>query len=389
MTAQNLSPRIGEKMLPDDAKGNQVRIIPFSFDGTEVRVVSIDDEPWFVGKDVAERLGYANATDAMNKHCKGVAKRYPLQTAGGMQEARILSEPDVLRLIVSSKLPAAERFERWVFEDVLPTIRRTGGYLAGAPDAKTIGGIVKAVVTKQIESLVVTHIESAFAQLAEIGRMVREDLDPQLLSARLAADPRVRLGAFIGVRELLDEMGAVQKGRDGLNRHIGHLIRDAAEAERVEVQREDRNGRWLFPSAWARRWAEDRIKGLIANHNATATGQGLIPFGPPARKRRGALAPVEQMAAQLLSMPEGCAVVRLGDAYRLVDMNEGNFPNGQTAMVFDGDGKLRVGELSQDLQHPIPTEAGRIRSRRMKVGSVSRGVTVIGKVLASVPVKAA
>ncbi len=60
---------------------------------------------------------------------QGEAKRLPLfQTPGGMQEVRIISEPDMLRLIVSSKLPAAERFERWVFEEVLPTLRKTGTY---------------------------------------------------------------------------------------------------------------------------------------------------------------------------------------------------------------------------------------------------------------------
>lgn len=91
-----------------------------------VRVITIDGEPWFVGKEICDVLGYKNATDAMNQHCKGVAKRYPLQTKGGMQETRIINEPDMLRLIVSSQLPAAVRFEAWVFEDVLPTIRKTG-----------------------------------------------------------------------------------------------------------------------------------------------------------------------------------------------------------------------------------------------------------------------
>jgi prophage antirepressor-like protein len=73
-------------------------------------------------------LGYANQSDAMNKHCKGVAKRYPIQTPGGTQEMRVLTEADVLRLIVKSDMPAAEAFERWVFEEVLPSIRRTGSY---------------------------------------------------------------------------------------------------------------------------------------------------------------------------------------------------------------------------------------------------------------------
>ena len=108
----------------------------FAFDSQAVRVVMVDGEPWFVGKDVAEVLGYTNHNKALGDHCKGVTKRYPLQTPGGLQEVRIISEPDMLRLIVGSKLPAAERFERWVFEEVLPSIRKTGAYVdPAAPGA--------------------------------------------------------------------------------------------------------------------------------------------------------------------------------------------------------------------------------------------------------------
>jgi prophage antirepressor-like protein len=101
----------------------------FQFQSSTVRTI-VDErgKPLFVGVDVCDALGYANAPDAIKRHCKGVAKRYPLSTTGGMQEVRVLSEPDVMRLIVHSKLPAAERFERWVFEEVLPTIRKTGTY---------------------------------------------------------------------------------------------------------------------------------------------------------------------------------------------------------------------------------------------------------------------
>ncbi|MBA9071735.1 prophage antirepressor-like protein [Methylobacterium sp. RAS18] len=110
-------------------------LVPYEFEGATVRVVEIDGEAHFVGKDVAEQLGYTNPNKAMNDHCKGVTKRHPLQTAGGVQDLRVLAEPDVLRLIVKSNLPAAERFERWVFEDVLPSIRKTGGYRAASVTA--------------------------------------------------------------------------------------------------------------------------------------------------------------------------------------------------------------------------------------------------------------
>lgn len=109
-------------------------LVPFSFKGAEVRTVVINGDPAFVGKDICDRLGYANPNKAMNDHCKGVTKRYPLQTPGGVQEVRVLFEPDVLRLIIKSKLPEAEEFERWVFEEVLPAIRKTGGYMVAAPE---------------------------------------------------------------------------------------------------------------------------------------------------------------------------------------------------------------------------------------------------------------
>ncbi|WP_024873120.1 phage antirepressor KilAC domain-containing protein [Tolumonas lignilytica] len=108
-----------------------MNIIPFNFESKEIRVVEINNDPWFVAKDVAVALGYTNTNDAISRHCKGVVKRYPLMTPGGTQEARIISESDVLRLIVGSALPEAVQFENWVFETVLPSIRKNGGYIAG------------------------------------------------------------------------------------------------------------------------------------------------------------------------------------------------------------------------------------------------------------------
>uniref|UniRef100_A0A7C9N9R7 Bro-N domain-containing protein n=1 Tax=Muribaculaceae bacterium Z82 TaxID=2304548 RepID=A0A7C9N9R7_9BACT len=110
-------------------------IVPFSCtEFGELRTVSESGEVFFCAKDVADALGYSNQSDAIARHCKGVVKRYPLRTAGGAQEFRFISEPDVFRLIVSSKLPTAQRFEAWVFEEVLPSIRRTGGYMAAVAD---------------------------------------------------------------------------------------------------------------------------------------------------------------------------------------------------------------------------------------------------------------
>lgn len=85
-----------------------MKIIPFQTPDFSIRVVDIDGEPWFVGKDVAEALGYARPNDAIQQHCKGAAKHRPLPTAGGRQEMRIISEPDLFRLVVTSQIPSSK-----------------------------------------------------------------------------------------------------------------------------------------------------------------------------------------------------------------------------------------------------------------------------------------
>lgn len=106
----------------------------FSFDGASVRMVSVDGSPWFVGRDVCELLGYSNASKAITDHCKGGTKRYTLNTAGGDQDLIIINESNLYRLIIKSKMPSAERFESWVVGEVLPSIRKTGGYLSPKVD---------------------------------------------------------------------------------------------------------------------------------------------------------------------------------------------------------------------------------------------------------------
>lgn len=92
-----------------------------------VRILYEDGKPLFCGADACKALGYKNQHDALTRHCKGVVKRYPL-TNGGKQQMNFLPEGDLYRLITHSKLPSAEKFERWVFDEVLPAIRKSGMY---------------------------------------------------------------------------------------------------------------------------------------------------------------------------------------------------------------------------------------------------------------------
>lgn len=99
----------------------------FNFEGANVRVVDISGEPWFVGKDVADILGYANTSKAIATHCKSVDTR-PTEMGGQVRHVQVIPERDVYRLVMRSKQPAAERFEDWVVGTVLPSIRKTGSY---------------------------------------------------------------------------------------------------------------------------------------------------------------------------------------------------------------------------------------------------------------------
>lgn len=96
-----------------------------------VRTVSINGEPWLVGKDIAIMLGYTNPHKAIRDHVddedKGVNESF---TPGGRQQTIVINESGFYSLVLSSKLPAAKRVKRWVTSDVLPTIRKTGGYVA-------------------------------------------------------------------------------------------------------------------------------------------------------------------------------------------------------------------------------------------------------------------
>jgi prophage antirepressor-like protein len=115
-----ISQKVGEEQM------NELQIFNSEEFG-EIRTIEIDGKPYFVATDVATALGYVNPRKAVNDHCKGVTKR-DTPTSSGVQSMSYINEGDLYRLIMKSKLPSAEKFESWVMDEVLPTIRKTGGY---------------------------------------------------------------------------------------------------------------------------------------------------------------------------------------------------------------------------------------------------------------------
>lgn len=102
----------------------------FNFESNEVRTLLIDNEPWFVGKDVAETLGYSKSRNAINKHVDedDALKQGVTDNLGRTQETTLINESGVYALIFGSKLDSAKRFKKWVTSEVLPSIRKTGSY---------------------------------------------------------------------------------------------------------------------------------------------------------------------------------------------------------------------------------------------------------------------
>lgn len=119
----------------------------------ELGVLEIEGKPWFPATACARKLGYANPQKAIRDHCKGVNEMVT-PTNGGTQTMRFIPEGDLYRLITHSKLPGAERFEKWVFDEVLPSIRKTGGYESQA----ALGHLVEQL----------TQVTAALMQVASI-----------------------------------------------------------------------------------------------------------------------------------------------------------------------------------------------------------------------------
>ena len=114
----------------------------------QVRTVEINGKPYFVANDVARALGYVETAKAIRTHCKGVSEM-DIPSKGGVQRMKIIPEGDIYRLIIRSKLPSAEKFERWVFDEVIPSIRTNGGYIAGQETLSDDDLMAKAILVAQ------------------------------------------------------------------------------------------------------------------------------------------------------------------------------------------------------------------------------------------------
>lgn len=131
----------------------------FNFDNNQVRTLLINNKPYFVGYDVAEALGYSKPRNAISTHCKGALKQGVL-TDGGKQEMLVIPEGDVFRLIIKSKLEKAQKFESWVMDEVLPTLRKTGSYSLNNKDTYTY--YTSDLISKDLTNLDIVRMDDNY-----------------------------------------------------------------------------------------------------------------------------------------------------------------------------------------------------------------------------------
>ena len=170
----------------------------------EIRTLIIDGQPYFVGKDVAEILGYSNTRDALSKRVddedKGVAK---CDTLGGIQELTIINESGFYSLVLSSKLETAKKFKRWVTSEVLPSIRQTGNYISGTSQY-SIQDIVKETIC-QVVPMIIQELEDkserekyAERELEKLEMKVKRRIERLLYSGK---------HSYTGISKILQSEG--------------------------------------------------------------------------------------------------------------------------------------------------------------------------------------
>jgi len=246
-------------------------IVPFDFNGAEVRTLLIDGEPWFVAADVTDLLGYTNGRMAIAAIPDRMKRSVTISdgTPGNPNRAA-LNEAGVNRLIMRSTLPQAERIQDWIAEDVLPAIRRTGSYaVPETPEQLMARALVTAQgmlerKSEQIEAL--TPRAEAWDELAS----AQGDYDVAEAAKILA-----RAGVVTGPQRLFDQLSAL---------------------------------RWIFRSAGTGKWepfAASVDSGYLAakpqSHHHPRTG--VLVLDPP--QVRVTLKGIERLRIRLTATPKG------------------------------------------------------------------------------------
>lgn len=185
-------------------------LIPFDFRGTQVRVVSLDGEPWFVAADVCFVLGYRNSRDAVAKHVRSPQRGMSrIATPSGDQDMTVISEGGLYRLIMRANTVLVDEFQDWVTDEVLPSIRKTGSYTVEA-NAPSRENLVASVTRRELASWLIEAEDRAVLAEAKVA-----DLEPAAHSWEQLAEASGDF-AVADAAKVLSRDPSITIGRDRL-----------------------------------------------------------------------------------------------------------------------------------------------------------------------------
>ena len=224
----------------------------------EIRTIEVKNEPWFVGKDVAEILGYAKPENAISAHVDEEDKTTTLIQGNGSNyksKTTIINESGLYSLVLSSKLPTAKKFKRWVTSEVLPTIRKTGGYLTPEKVEEVLSNpdtIIK--LATEIKNL---RTENAIQkqQIAEF-KPVKEYVDTILSSTdtvtvtQIAADYGLSAKAL---NKILFEEGLIHNVNKQWILYKKHMNKGYTKSETIDVKRADGSTKVVMNTKWTQK----------------------------------------------------------------------------------------------------------------------------------------
>ena len=235
----------------------------FNFEQNEVRTILVNDEPYFVGKDVAGVLGYSNTKDALLRHVDSEDKtRSRITTSGQSREMTIINESGLYSLILKSKLPNARKFKRWVTSEVLPTIRKTGSY-TNVPQSFA-QALRLAADLEEKNQLLEQQIAEYEPKISYLD-MILSSTDT-VATSQIAADYGM---SAIALNKLLNELGVQHKVSGQWILYRKHMNQGYTKSHTSEIPKADGGVKVVMNTKWTQ-------KGRVFIYNLL-TAEGYYP----------------------------------------------------------------------------------------------------------------
>ncbi|CAK1224701.1 KilAC domain (KilAC) [Fructobacillus evanidus] len=228
----------------------------FNFESNEVRTVLIDNEPWFVGKDVADTLGYKNGSRDINSHVDVDDKlKYQISTSGQKREQIVINESGVFALIFGSELDSAKRFKKWVTSEVLPSIRKHGAYMTDSKieealtDPDTIIRLATTLKQERQEKLLLKQRVNELQPKADYTDSILQN--KALVTITFIAKDYGMSGS--AMNKLLHELGVQYKQGKTWLLYSKHQKKGWTQSETTRIQHADGTNEVVANTKWTQK----------------------------------------------------------------------------------------------------------------------------------------